>query len=329
MAKAAAKRKGSSSSKETVRVAKELLADNGQAFSVHAKNGHARKRRVLVQAGVPKPLKKGSLIIIGGHEDKKHEMTILKEVAAPLNRAKGKLLIITVATHLPKVTAKDYMEVFTRLGVKNIDVLDIRTRADAYSDVNVDKIKDSSAVFFTGGDQLRITSQIGGSPVSFEIRELFKDGGTVVGTSAGAAAMPDTMLFSGSGDESHEISALGMAPGLGLIEGVVIDSHFAERGRMGRLLGAVAQNPKNLGIGIDEDTAIVVKSGEVFEVLGSGAIYVVDGTGISYSGLSEHMAEGTLSVYDVKLHVLTHGDSFDMRTLRPLRSKDAVLEISE
>lgn len=274
------------------------------------------------QVGVPKDLSKGSLIIIGGHEDKENDMTILKEVARPLSESRRKLLIVTVATHLPREVARDYMKVFKKLGVKNIDVLDIRTRADAYSQDNIEKLKDASAVFFTGGDQLRITSQMGGSPVSLGIRELFKDGGTVVGTSAGAAAMPGTMLFAGPGDESHEISALGMAPGLGLIEGVVIDSHFAERGRMGRLLGAVAQNPRNLGIGIDEDTAILVRDTDTLDVLGSGAVYIVDGTDISYSGLSERHTEGTLSIYDVKLHVLTHGDQFNLRTLRPNRDKD-------
>lgn len=277
--------------------------------------------------GVPAPFRKGSLIIIGGHEDKEHDMEILKEVAKPLSHTKKRLLIVTVASHLPQELAKDYQEVFGKLGVKNIDVLDIRTRADAYSAENVGKVDEASVVFFTGGDQLRITSQIGGSPVSMRIRELFRDGGIVAGTSAGAAAMPDTMLFAGPSDESLEISALGMAPGLGLIEGVVIDSHFAERGRMGRLLGAVAQNPRNLGIGIDEDTAIAVRSGETFEVLGSGAVYIVDGTGITYTALSERHAEGTLSIYNVKLHVLTHGDTFDLNTLQPMRSPEGIKEI--
>jgi cyanophycinase len=287
----------------------------------------ASKKGKVIERGVPSGYRKGSLIIIGGHEDKEHEMTILREVAKPLSNSRKRLLIVTVASHLPKELAEDYTEVFSRLGVKNIDVLDIRTREDAYSADNIDKIKDASVVFFTGGDQLRITSQIGGSPVSLKIRELFKDGGTVAGTSAGAAAMPDTMLFSGPSDESHEISALGMAPGLGLIEGVVIDSHFAERGRMGRLLGAVAQNPRNLGIGIDEDTAIAVRSGESFEVIGRGAVYIVDGTRISYTGLSERHAEGTLSIYDVKLHVLTHGDCYDLITLKPTRSPEGIKEI--
>jgi cyanophycinase len=312
------------------RKTKQDTTEPPQGFTI-SPNGSVRTKRTrkpkIIERGVREHYRKGSLIIIGGHEDKERDMTILREVARPLKENKKRLLIVTVATHLPKEVADDYIDVFGKLGVKNIDVLDIRTRADAYSDENIGKIEDASVVFFTGGDQLRITSQIGGSPVSLKIREVFKDGGTVVGTSAGAAAMPDTMLFAGPSDESAEMSALGMAPGLGLIEGVVIDSHFAERGRMGRLLGAVAQNPRNLGIGIDEDTAISVHSGDSFEVLGSGAVYIVDGTRITYTGLSERQAEGTLSIYDVKLHVLTHGDSFDLHTLRPMRSPDGIKEI--
>jgi cyanophycinase len=130
--------------------------------------------------------------------------------------------------------------------------------------------------------------------------------------------MPYTMIVGGPGDESNRISTLSMAPGLGLIDDVVIDSHFAERGRMGRLIGAVMQNPRNLGIGIDESTAIVVTRGKRFEVVGPGAVYVVDGAGITYSGLSEEHAEGIVPVHDVRLHVLGEGDCFDLEARRPV-----------
>src|SRR5215203_1542711 len=120
------------------------------------------------------------------------------------------------------------------------------------------------------------------------------------------------MLIAGASDKSNRVSALEMAPGLAFISGVVIDSHFAERGRMGRLLGAVAQNPRNIGLGIDEDTAIVVTGEERFAVIGSGAVYVVDGMDISYSSLSEKQPEGILSIYDVKLHVLGQDDHYDL-----------------
>lgn len=264
---------------------------------------------------------KGSLIIIGGHEDKEGEQTILHEVVRRVPKD-GQLVIVTIATQEPEEMAGEYRRIFSELGVQQIEVLDIRVRDHAYDGANVEKLTERSVVFFTGGDQLRITSQVGDSPVFRRLQELFHNGGTIAGTSAGAAAMPETMMLSGPGDESNKISSLSMAPGLALITGVVIDSHFAERGRMGRLLGAVAQNPRNLGLGIDEDTAIVAHDSH-FEVIGSGAVYVVDGTRISYSSLSERNPEGVVSIDDVTLHVLGQGDRFDLQRRRPLRREQS------
>ena len=269
---------------------------------------------------------KGCLIIIGGKEQKEGERTILQEVA---DRAvgKGRLAIVTVATQYPEEVAAEYRGIFRSLGVEKIDVLDIRSREDAQQQAAVEKISGASVIFFTGGDQLRITSQIGDSPVFQCLQEMYRrQGATIAGTSAGAAAMPQTMLISGPGDESTDISALGMAPGLGFLDGVVIDSHFAERGRFGRLIGAVAQNPKNLGLGIDEDTAVVVTRGE-FRVIGSGAVYVLDGSGVTFSSLSEEQPEGVLSVFDAKVHVLAKGDRFDMDARRPIVSPEVAREI--
>lgn len=263
---------------------------------------------------------KGTLIIIGGHEDKVGDREILKEVARRAKQDSGRIVVITVASQEPEELAKDYQKVFSELGVKQVDVLDIRAREEAYDEANIEKILGARVVFFTGGDQLRITSQIGDSDVFKCLRELYFDGGTIVGTSAGAAAMPETMLIAGAGDKSNKISSLSMAPGLALARNVVIDSHFAERGRIGRLLGAVVQNPRNLGIGIDEDTAIVLERGDCFWVEGSGAVYIVDGAGISYSSLSEENPEGVVSIDNVTLHVLGQGDEFDLCERRPMRN---------
>jgi cyanophycinase len=258
---------------------------------------------------------KGKLIIIGGHENKDHCRQILEMVAKQVSG--GPLVIITVATQMPQEVAGEYISLFQELGVKDVQALDIRIRADAQDEANVQLCAKASVLFFTGGDQLRITSQMGDSPLYQCVVDNYQKGMTVVGTSAGAAAMPETMLVSGPGDESNRVSALNMAPGLGLIEGVVIDSHFAERGRMGRLLGAVAQNPRNLGIGIDEDTAIIVEHGKEFRVLGSGAVYVVDGATVTYSSLSEQHSENIVSIYNTTLHVLGDGDCFELETRQP------------
>lgn len=262
----------------------------------------------------------GNLIIIGGHEEKQGDCAILKAVAQHARDGNGALTVVTVATQLPEEVGAEYQDLFKRLGVKQIEILDIRTREQAYAEDNVAKIAKASVIFFTGGDQLRITSQVGDSLVFRCMRQVYQKGGMIVGTSAGAAAMPETMLIGGASDSSNRISALSMAPGLAFIADVVIDSHFAERGRMGRLLGAVAQNPRNLGLGIDENTAIIVR-GSHFEVIGSGAVYIVDGTEISYSSLSEQNPEGVVSIDDVTIHVLGAADHFDLKQRQPIRAE--------
>jgi cyanophycinase-like exopeptidase len=139
-------------------------------------------------------------------------------------------------------------------------------------------LEGATGVFFTGGDQLKITSQIGDTPLYSRVQEIFEAGGVIAGTSAGASAMSETMLVANDGEASYRIkSALLMAPGLGLAQDMLIDQHFSERGRMARLIGAVSQNPRVLGVGIDEDTAIIVEHNRSFVVLGSGAVYIVDG----------------------------------------------------
>src|SRR5215212_3404580 len=252
---------------------------------------------------------RGELIIIGGHEEKSENKprSILDYVAKRAKKHKGHLLLMTVASQEPEAMAREYRQVFGELGIHDMEVLDIRDREEATRDTSVAKVREAGLIFFTGGDQLRITSQIGDSPTYRCLSERFwGDRLTIAGTSAGAAAIPETILISGPDDTSTHAPELGMAPGLGLLSGVVIDSHFAERGRMGRLLGAVAQNPKNLGLGIDEDTAVIVEcgggefgEGGKLRVIGAGAVYVVDGTRIDYSSLSERKAEGVLTICNV------------------------------
>jgi cyanophycinase len=271
---------------------------------------------------------KGSLIIIGGGEDKGPESKILEEVASRAKRAKGPLVLITVATNSPEEVGAEYTEAFKKLGVRHVELVDIRTREDAYDERNVNTLLRASVLFFTGGDQLRITSQVGDSPTYRCMDQMYRQGLTIAGTSAGAAAMSETMLISGPGEESFQTFSLGMAPGLGLLRDVVIDTHFAERGRIGRLLGAVSQNPRNLGVGIDEDTAIVVEREESFRVIGSGAVYVVDGASLTYTSLSEENREGTLCMFNIKLHVLAEGCSFNLLERQPIAPKASAVASS-
>jgi cyanophycinase len=262
--------------------------------------------------------KSGTLIVIGGHEDKEGEKKILNEVARRVGA--GKLVVATIATDSPDEVWAEYQALFRGLKVKRIEHLDIRTREDALSEKVAEVMKGVTVVFFTGGDQLKITSQIGDSYIYRGVEELLRQGGTVAGTSAGASVMSPTMLISGSGDQSPNVSeAIRMAPGLGLLPDIIVDQHFAERGRLGRLIAAIAQNPRFLGVGIDEDTAIIVHDGKSFEVVGAGAVYVLDGSGITYSNLVEDQAEmdTTLSVFDVKVHLLSEGYGFNIEERRP------------
>lgn len=267
-----------------------------------------------------------SLIIIGGKEDRTNNKIILNEVARRIGS--GKLVVTTVA--MPGSTDDlfdQYDKAFRSLGVKHLYKLEINERQEATLESKVRILEEASGVFFTGGDQLKITSQIGDTPIFERIREIYDDGGVIAGTSAGASAMSETMLVEGGDEESHVIGgSLRMAPGLGLIGGVIVDQHFTERGRFGRLLGAVAQNPKNLGIGIDEQTAIVVERGNGFYVLGSGAVYVVDGTEVTYSNVAEEEPKKTLSIYNVRMHMLSQGDRFDLLNRTPRQMKGRAAE---
>ncbi|EQB87071.1 cyanophycinase [Clostridium punense] len=268
------------------------------------------------------PKLEGNLIIIGGAEDKKGEKEILKEVCSKLDRENEELVIATVATELPEEVGKEYTKIFRNLGVKKISVLDIQEREHAFEEKNVDMLKAASIVFFTGGDQLKITSLLGGTPLYKVIKDIYKDGCVFVGTSAGASVMSDTMIISGSDDDSPKKCTVKMAPGLGLIKDVIIDQHFAQRGRVGRLLGAIAENPECLGIGIDEDTAIEVCDKGYFKVIGSSAVYVIDASNISYTNVSEQNPDELLSMFNVKMHVLKCDDRFDLIKRQPFENKE-------
>jgi cyanophycinase len=261
--------------------------------------------------------RKGPLVIIGGHEDKEGERVILREVANALNG--NKLVIATLASREPEEYFESYREAFKTLGVEELVELYVEDRAEADDPSKLALLDGAGGVFFTGGDQMRITRHIGGSPVENAIKEVRERGGVIAGTSAGASVMGDTMLSGGGSKESPRLGDLGVASGLGLLHDVIIDQHFAERGRIGRLLGVVAGSDKPLGVGIDEDTAIVV-NGSSFRVIGSGGAYVIDGTSVSASNITAGKQDDLLSVTEARIHLLAPGDTFDLASRQPVRS---------
>lgn len=263
---------------------------------------------------------KKNLIIIGGAEDKVGKKVILNFVADKLKKTEGKLLIATIATESPNIVIEQYKNIFSSLGIRKINELRIIERKEAFEERNISLVKEASVIFFTGGDQLRITSLIGGTPLYDVLKERCSEGCYFVGTSAGASVMSDVMIVGGEEEESPKKSTLNMSAGLGLIKNTLIDQHFAQRGRIGRLLSGVCQNPEVLGIGIDEDTAIVINDDEL-TVIGSGSVYFVDGREIKYTNVSEKRQDEVFSIFNIKLHVLTAGKKMNLSTRVPFEEE--------
>lgn len=273
----------------------------------------------------------GSLVIIGGHEDRTGEKRILAEVARRVGDA-GKIVVCDVASSEPDALWEQYEPAFRSLGVPHVFRLSIGRRDEASEPRVMRILEGATGVFFTGGDQLKITSQVGDTPMFSRVLEIFENGGVIAGTSAGASVMSETMMVQGGQDESYKVkSALLMAPGFGLARDMLIDQHFAQRGRMARLIGAVSQNPRMLGIGIDENTSIIVERNQ-FAVLGEGGVYVVDASTSSYSNIGEGESERTLSSFGLTVHMLSQGDRFELGTrtptARPAEIMDRDLEMA-
>lgn len=256
----------------------------------------------------------GSLIIVGGREDKKDDLVILREIAR--RTGNGKLIVTTLASQVAEELWLEYEKIFKSLGVKNVQHLKIDKPEDARDPALKSLFANARTVFFTGGDQLKITTKIGGTQIVDWLQEIYESGGTIAGTSAGASIMGKTMLVGGENVESHKVGSWKMAPGLGFLPDLIIDQHFAQRGRIGRLLGAVAPNPGMVGVGIDEDTAIIVENNG-FTVVGSNAVYVIDARDVTYSNLSDSTADKTMSMHNVVLHILSEGDSFNLKSHKP------------
>lgn len=265
---------------------------------------------------------KGNLIVIGGAEDKEGECIILKEVVALSGGYAASIIVITAATEYPREIGNEYIDIFDRLGAKDVKAINICDRTSANEKSYADAIYNATCVFFTGGDQLRISSMLGGTLINEALVKAYENGLVIAGTSAGASAMSQTMIVSGEDDDSPRKCTIEMAPGLGLLEDVVIDQHFAQRGRIGRLLSAIAQNPYVLGIGIDEDTAIHVMPNGIFRVIGSQAVTVLDGMQLHYTNVSELKPEQPLALTNITLHVLPVGYGFDMSKRQPLTISD-------
>lgn len=261
----------------------------------------------------------GSLLIIGGHEDKSGDCLILRKFIDMAGGRDSRIVIVATATDQPRLVGNEYRDLFSVLGAATVTIMAVNEREIANQREQADLIKQATGIFFTGGDQLRITSILGGSAVEAAIRIALAQGAVIGGTSAGAAIMSETMIVAGNSNDTPKKSALIMAQGMGFLSEGVVDQHFAQRGRINRLLEAVAQNPHVLGIGIDEDTALIVGPGRMCEVIGSQTVTIIDGKNIIYSNISESNRYQPLAISNVLLHILPSGFGFDLNLRLPMQ----------
>jgi cyanophycinase len=267
----------------------------------------------------------GHLVIIGGHEDRKHDMEILSRFVALSGGAGAKIVVISAASSVADQMWEMYDRAFGELGVGNRVHLALQSRQCANDEEIINDIRDATGIFMTGGDQKRLLAIIGGTALDAEMHAALKlRGACIGGTSAGASAMSGHMLAQGRAELHPEKGSVSLGAGLGFLHRVVIDQHFSERQRLSRLLSVVAQNPYLQGIGIDEDTALVIERGVGIEVLGEGAVTIVDGRNMS-TNIAEISNNETPELIDVRLHLLPAGSKYhlpregeDRRIPRPL-----------
>ncbi|MBF9254456.1 cyanophycinase [Pontibacter sp. 172403-2] len=275
------------------------------------------------------PVPKGRLLAIGGHEDKGvkdlkeiqrrnedfESQEILKFLVGELRGEAPTLVVIPTASTVPDEAAQDYTKVFGELGVKKVEVMDIRNRQDACKPEFMEMVERAAGIMFTGGDQLRLTAILGGTPVLQLMKERYTYENIIVaGTSAGAAALSTPMIYEGETKGGYIKGDVRITTGLEFLKNVAIDTHFIERGRMVRVAQAIATNPGCIGIGLEEDTALFVTEGKEAVVVGSGLVTVVDGTGVSRTNIYEISTGEPFTVCDLKVHLLSNGERYTFPT---------------
>ena len=268
----------------------------------------------------------GHLLVIGGAEDKYNERRILKKFLELAGGDAAEVLIVPVASDFPEFAADVYTQAFRNLGVANPRVLRATSRQDIVQ-ADVEKLVDGvTGVFMTGGDQMRLVSLLGGTKLAEALRKKVRETNVVMaGTSAGAAAMSTSMIVRGEPSSHPHKNAVKLSPGLGFLKNIIIDQHFSERGRISRLITAVSYNPYNLGIGIDENTAIILDGKGILEVFGQGSATIVDGSQITFNEIAEVADNEAFSICGVQFHVLRDGLIYNYLDRHPIQPTNEFL----
>jgi len=269
---------------------------------------------------------KGKLIAVGGAEDKGtdlekgfiernnlvfFELGILTRIVKEAGGTDARIEVITTASSIPKEVGSNYMDAFDKLHCNNVGHINIRDREDAAKQEYIDRIKVAKVVMFSGGNQLRLTSIFGGTVILKIIHNRYQNEDFIIaGTSAGAMAMSNTMIYEGNSARAHLKGEVKLTTGLGFMRNVIFDSHFDKRGRFGRLAQAVGANPSCIGIGLGEDTGMLITDGDHMQAIGSGMVVIVDGHDIKHSNIAD-LPEGTpFSIENLKVHFMASGDMY-------------------
>ena len=256
---------------------------------------------------------RGYIIPVGGAEEKIGDVAILRRFVALCGNGSGRIAIIPTASEVNE-TGGRYERLFLELGAKEARAVPIESRADCERQEYLDALDAADGIFLTGGNQLRLSTMIGGTPVAKAIRRRNAEGVHVAGTSAGAAFLCEHMIAFGREGGSPRARAVTLAPGLGLTNRIVIDQHFRQRDRLGRLLTALAYNPFAIGIGLDENTAAFIGPDETLEVVGGGALTIVDPSELEFSSMARVRKNDPVCLIGLRLHILNNGSTFNLHS---------------
>jgi cyanophycinase len=262
---------------------------------------------------IPEGETRGWIVPIGGAENKENDRDILERFIRVSGGSAADIVVIPAASRMHE-TGPRYEKVFLDLGARQVTVMDFDTRRDCQEAGRLRRLEEATGIFFTGGNQLRLTTLLGGTPVARLIRMRNAHGVTVGGTSAGASILSEHMIAFGDEGSAVISGSVRLAPGLGLTNRFIIDQHFRQRDRLGRLITALAYNPFAVGIGLDEDTAAFIGPDETLEVVGSGGVTIVDASDVSYSSIADVVEGQPVCMLGLRLHILVAGATFNMNT---------------
>lgn len=271
----------------------------------------------------PEGEQRGWIVPIGGAEDKEANPKVLKRFVDLCGGADARIVVIPTASKLIE-TGTQYARLFPELGAGDVTVLDFDTRRDAREENRLQKIEDATGVFFTGGNQLRLSTLLGGTPVAKLVRSLNARGVHVGGTSAGASILSEHMIAFGKEGSSPTAGSVRLAPGLGLTNRFIIDQHFRQRDRLGRLVAALAYNPFAIGIGLDEDTAAFIGPDDTLEVEGSGSVTIVDAADLNFSSMDRAGEDDPVCLLGLRVHILVAGATFNLHTRQAAAGRLAI-----